>query len=77
MENTTLNNAKDGFHRHDGKIAWDRSPIIATPAERVRIQKAMFYDESEPTGMTKFIKELNARYIGFNSREIREWVRGQ
>jgi hypothetical protein len=66
----------DGFHRHRGKLSWHNTPIVG-PDERERILKEMYYDEAEPSGMTKLIKQLNKQYIGFNAREVREWVRKQ
>lgn len=67
----------DGFSRYHGELAWDKTPIIANDRDRDSILKAMFYDETAPSGMTKMIKELNKIYIGFSARGVRAWVRKQ
>ncbi len=72
-----LFNFRDGYHRHNDLLSWSEIPIIGDPNERQRILKEMFYDETEPTGMTKMIQTLNKRYIGFKAREVREFIRKQ
>ena len=77
MEYPELNNFRDGFHRHEGEVAWNETRIVADDDDRERILKAMFYDETAPSGMTKMIKELNKLFIGFSARGVRAWVRKQ
>ena len=72
-----LLNFRDGYHRYRGELSWNRIPIIANDQDRERILKAMFYDETAPSGMTKMIKELNKLFIGFSARGVRAWVRKQ
>jgi hypothetical protein len=76
-ESPQLRNFMDGLHRHKGELAWSETPIVASDKERERILKAMYYDETAPSGMTKMIKELNKKYIGFTARGVRAWVRKQ
>ena len=68
---------KEGFTIERNKVSWEGSEIIADPLEREKILKTLYYSEIEPSGMTKMIQKLNRKYIGFKSREVRDWVRKQ
>ena len=51
--------------------------IIATPVERKKLLKKIYYDEALPKGMTAMVRYLNENYVGFKAREVKQWIRTQ
>ena len=72
-----LDDYMDNWRKEGEKLFWKNMEVIATPEERTKLLKKIFYDESKPKGMTAMVRYLNENYVGFKARPVKEWIRTQ
>jgi hypothetical protein len=65
----------DYWRKEGDTLFWKDMEVIATPEERKKLLKKIFYDESKPKGMTAMVRYLNENYVGFKARPVKEWIR--
>ena len=61
----------------EGKVTWNGSPVVVDADEKEGILRRLWNDESKPKGISKIIKHVNEKYIGFKAEEIRAFIRKQ
>jgi hypothetical protein len=66
-----LDNFPDNWRKEGDKVFWKDMEVIATPEEREKLLKNIYYDESKPKGMTAMVRYLNENYVGFKARPVK------
>ena len=70
-----LNRFMGNFGVVEGKATWNGSPVVVDAQEKEEILRGVWDDESKPKGISKIIKHVNEKYIGFKAQEIRTFIR--